>query len=332
MSTSKNTGSRNFVGIERLNLSILDATLQSYLLGPDDDDDANGSSSSSSSSSRKPRPLTALEVERRETEIELLRQLRHGNGASQELWQLWYHEKGKEGAAQLQWVEHCMAALPGSGGSSTAASGGSSSSSSSADDGPRWEDAEITLFQLIRQHGTTWVEPINRLATLYYIQGRIQEAEVLCHVVITLKPWHFGALSGLVAVYAARHELDQARHWAARRLPSWQPPSSSSQSPFVVGTNSNNYSNNMRRHQWVQEATRQARFRLQQQLQQGNEWWGPLDLRRRQQQQQSHGQDLLFPSTDTTIFRQYDDSGNDNGRSSYRDFQNNINYDNNAWQ
>ncbi|EEC50652.1 predicted protein, partial [Phaeodactylum tricornutum CCAP 1055/1] len=88
------------------------------------------------------------------------------------LWTLWYQERGVKAAAQLGEAE----VLTGN---------------------PRgWIKAEAILRELISEYGVYWTEPVNRLATLYYIQGRLEEAEVLCKIVLQLKPWHFGALSG----------------------------------------------------------------------------------------------------------------------------------------
>lgn len=185
-------------------------------------------------------PLTAMEMERRLAEIQLLTQLQDSNEVVEDLWNLWYQEQGPAGVAWMRQVEAHLTAPQ------------------------QWPQAERATIQMIQQYGTTWAEPINRLATLYFMQGRLTESEQLCHVVLTIKPWHFGALSGLVTVYASLHQVDKARQWAYRRLPSLQPP---------------NYgSSNQRRQLWVQEAIRQAKAMLQQQLdERGRDFWGPQD-------------------------------------------------------
>jgi len=60
---------------------------------------------------------------------------------------------------------------------------------------------------------------VNRLATLKYMQGELEESKALCEVVLQSKPWHFGALSGIVLVCTALHDATGARLWAERRLP-----------------------------------------------------------------------------------------------------------------
>jgi hypothetical protein len=61
---------------------------------------------------------------------------------------------------------------------------------------------------------------VNRLATLYYVQGRLEESLTLNEIVLFIKPWHIGALSHIVMVHAALHDPVSARQWAAFRLPS----------------------------------------------------------------------------------------------------------------
>jgi hypothetical protein len=53
--------------------------------------------------------------------------------------------------------------------------------------------------------------------------------------------WHFGALSGIVMIYAGAQDSQSARMWASRRIPTFAP----------TGTN-------RRRAGWVQHAVREA--------------------------------------------------------------------------
>ena len=64
-----------------------------------------------------------------------------------------------------------------------------------------------------------WAEPINRLATLRYLQRRFAESVELCERVLALKPWHFGALSGIVMCYEELGDREAAKRWAAEALP-----------------------------------------------------------------------------------------------------------------
>ena len=48
----------------------------------------------------------------------------------------------------------------------------------------QWGEAEQVLRDLIEENGIHWVEPVNRLATLLYMQGRLEESKHLCEVVL----------------------------------------------------------------------------------------------------------------------------------------------------
>ena len=166
-----------------------------------------------------PPPLTSMERERRLAEIRLLQQLEFGDSVISDLWNLWFQERGPDAAKRLWHVEELTT------------------------QGPRhWHEVESELRALIEEHGVRWAEPVNRLATLLYMQGRLEEAEEMALAVLAVKPWHFGALSGLVMIYAGQQEPMRARQWAARRLPTYCPGGL-----------------NRRRESWVQEAVTQVR-------------------------------------------------------------------------
>jgi hypothetical protein len=182
-----------------------------------------------------PRPvLTSMDRARRLAEMKLLSQLAPfvdnndgGEGAARgavqdheqvlnELWNLWFHERGPRAAARLTRAEELVA------------------------QGPRqWDAAESALRDLVMEYGLSWAEPMNRLATLYYLQRRYRAAERLCRAVLSTKPWHFGALSGIVLVYEGLRDTESAQRWAARRLPTHS-------------------SSNKRRAVWVQQAVKNA--------------------------------------------------------------------------
>ena len=158
-----------------------------------------------------PRPLTTIQRERRLAEIEQIAQLVNGDESLPEIWNLWFSERGPKAEALLQKADDLMS------------------------EGPLgFRQSEEILRGLIKEHGVFFVEPVNRLATLYYLQGRLEEALPLNKIVLSVKPWHFGALSGIVMVYAGLGDAERARQWAAFRLPS------SAQT--------------RRRHQWVERA------------------------------------------------------------------------------
>jgi hypothetical protein len=87
---------------------------------------------------------------------------------------------------------------------------------------------------------------MNKLATLYYMTGQHQKSKELCLLVLQVKPWHFGALSGIVLVCTAMKDVTGARFWADRRLPPMVPIHTSGD----------------RRSQWVQRAVQDAKERL----------------------------------------------------------------------
>jgi hypothetical protein len=66
-------------------------------------------------------------------------------------------------------------------------------------------------------------------------------------MVLAVKPWHFGALSHIVMVYAALGDNHNARQWAAYRLPTFTP----------VGSNK-------RRTRWVERGVVDATLLLHQ--------------------------------------------------------------------
>lgn len=166
--------------------------------------------------------LTSIERERRQAEIGILQRLEYGDEPLSDLWTLWFQERGAEAAAHLVRADQLFSH-------------------------PRtWDQAEGVLRDLIAKYGVHWAEPVNRLATLYYMQGKLKESASLCQTVLAIKPWHFGALSGIVFVFGGMHDADEARHWAVRRLPTFAP----------IGSNK-------RREQWVEMAVRKAEDSLE---------------------------------------------------------------------
>lgn len=169
-----------------------------------------------------PPPLTAIMRERRLKEIQLISTLAHSDKAINELWALWIAERGATAAATLLRAEELMSV-------------------------ESWHEAEQSLLGLIDEHGIHWAEPVNRLATLYYMQSRYEESKVLCEIVLNSKPWHFGALSGIVLVCTAMNDASGAREWANKRLP-----------PLL----NENYDSNGRRNAWANKAVDDAKESL----------------------------------------------------------------------
>ncbi|KAH8066152.1 hypothetical protein JL722_566 [Aureococcus anophagefferens] len=90
-----------------------------------------------------------------------------------ELWSLWFSERGAKNKEALEEIDLMI-------GSGEAC----------------WEDASQAAAELVEVH-PDWPEPLNRLATLKYLTGDFAESVELCERVLALKPHHFGALSGI---------------------------------------------------------------------------------------------------------------------------------------
>lgn len=150
-------------------------------------------------SNASPPPMTITQKERREHEINLIKSLEESDEASQYLWEHWFNERGASPAKKLEETNILMNAGPGF-----------------------WDKTEEKLLEIINEQGYYWVEPLNRLATLKYLQGKHEESKDLCLKVLDIKPWHFGALSGIVLVFVALNDSNNAKIWANRRLPPLQ--------------------------------------------------------------------------------------------------------------
>lgn len=173
-----------------------------------------------------PPPLTAIQRERRLKELNLLSSLSDSDEGINELWSLWFSERGPTAATILLRAEELV--------------------SQSSKQPQKLEEAESVLWGLIESYGLHWAEPVNRLATVLYLQGRLEESRALCKAVLDVKPWHFGALSGIVLVCAGLRDVSEARLWADRRLP-----------PLIPDRTSGG-----RREIWVNQACQDARSAL----------------------------------------------------------------------
>jgi tetratricopeptide (TPR) repeat protein len=142
-------------------------------------------------------PLTSIERERRLAEIRILENLRDNDDAIADLWALWFAERGAQAEAILKEADELMSGRV-----------------------RQQLEAERLLRSLIEEYGVYFVEPVNRLATLYFQQGRMEESLALNKIVLAVKPWHVGALSHIVMVYEALGDSMSARSWARFRLPS----------------------------------------------------------------------------------------------------------------
>ena len=217
----------------------------------------------------EPPPMSSMERIRRENEIALLKLLEDSDEASNALWNLWYSERGKDGQRRLaetdllmgnpqRWDE-CESLLVNLiDGRSSSSSRSTKSKSKSGNDGEG--DDNIVDEYIDPRPGIYFVEAVNRLATLYFLQQRLNESYKLCRIVLQLKPWHFGALSGIVQVCIAlggRQDetfKDEAREWAQLRLPSMISGSALPGAPISPS----NGPSNPRRIEWCRNAVEDA--------------------------------------------------------------------------
>lgn len=172
-------------------------------------------------------PPQPTDVERKHLarEIELLSSLYQSENEEviTELWNHWFTERGHAAASELLHAEQLA----------------------NLEDGHELynqDEAERIFRELIDEHGIYWAEPVNRLATLLFRQGRYEESKACCELVLAVKPWHFGALSGIVMVCSQMRDIVNAKIWADRRL-----------APLQYGG-----SNNIRRKNWIKRAVTDA--------------------------------------------------------------------------
>jgi hypothetical protein len=193
-----------------------------------------------------PPPMSTMERARRLHEIQLLEQLEQSDDASEALWELFFSERGVHKQKLLGATDQLLA------------------------NPETWKQCEEELRKLIedarsvaedddRRPGVYFVEAVNRLATLYFLQGRLDDSYTLCRLVLHLKLWHFGALSGIVQVCIGLSHREEARFWAQKRMPTLV--AGTSFPPFTE-KRSNGAASNPRRIEWCRQAIRNARARL----------------------------------------------------------------------
>lgn len=80
-------------------------------------------------------------------------------------------------------------------------------------------DQAVEKLEALATEFPAWAEPINRKATILYMQGEYDASIELCRRVIVLKPWHFGALSGLVMCQSRLGSISQVQESSSRAMP-----------------------------------------------------------------------------------------------------------------
>lgn len=104
--------------------------------------------------------------------------------ATQELWRLWFEQKGVTGLEQIRRAEVCLQA-------------------------GEIAEAEAVLNQLIRDL-PDFAEAWNRRAVLYFSTRQFKKALTDCQKVVQLNPVHFGALHGMGLCHAALGDYSAA--------------------------------------------------------------------------------------------------------------------------
>lgn len=193
-----------------------------------------GSGESSAAPSMNSSVLTSTRKQRLEREIDLLKQLdpEHPENNSEfvdlqnqefimaDLWSLWYGERGSMNERKLKAIEETLG------------------------DPDLWPQAENEYLELIREHCTidgsmdklqlsNWVEPANRLATLLFLMGRYKESKNWCEKIINAKPWHIGALSGIVMVCMRIGDKEGVLKYSMLGLPNLTPQMRNSRREWV---------------------------------------------------------------------------------------------------
>ncbi len=106
--------------------------------------------------------------------------------ATEELWQIWFEQKGEAGLQILQRAQILLQAGEAN-------------------------QAEALLNQLILDL-PDFAEAWNRRAVLYFVRGQYRKAITDCQETIRRNPLHFGALHGLGLSYASLGEYSNAIH------------------------------------------------------------------------------------------------------------------------
>jgi hypothetical protein len=81
----------------------------------------------------------------------------------------------------------------------------------------------------------------------------------LCQAILKVKPWHFGALSGIVQVCIGLGDRNAARLWAEKRLPTTIAGTSFPPFAATPGDDDDDGPVNPRREEWVERAVVNAK-------------------------------------------------------------------------
>eukprot|EP00538_Stauroneis_constricta_P009123 CAMPEP_0119547606 /NCGR_PEP_ID=MMETSP1352-20130426/1671_1 /TAXON_ID=265584 /ORGANISM="Stauroneis constricta, Strain CCMP1120" /LENGTH=405 /DNA_ID=CAMNT_0007592559 /DNA_START=407 /DNA_END=1621 /DNA_ORIENTATION=+ len=148
-------------------------------------------------------PFTTMQRRMREHEIQLLLDLQRSDDPISDLQtQIWYQERGVDAANELHSIDRLLS------------NSGSEGSSKKV-----MESAKSRLQDLIELNDIYFVEPIYKLASIAATEEDWHKAAEYYKIVLSIKPWHIHASSGIVTAYAQLQQAEQAQQWAFQRLP-----------------------------------------------------------------------------------------------------------------
>ena len=138
--------------------------------------------------------MTAMEIDHRQQEIELLGEIATNPDIIWEFRKLWRSERGTEVEEKVlrAWKDMGHPDL--------------------------WNNAERDLLKLI-EDDPTYLYPFVFLSKLYCLQGKFQESQHICKSILQLKPYHFVVIETMIANSFALQSMDDAAYWQTKRLP-----------------------------------------------------------------------------------------------------------------
>ena len=115
------------------------------------------------------------------------------------LWKHWFNERGEAARLEMEAVENLM--------------GGSGLD-------PKALERAASKLEKLSSDYQDWAEPLNRLAMVRFLQQRWADSIELCERVVEIKPWHFGAISGLIICYQRKgNSSELVAECVARNIP-----------------------------------------------------------------------------------------------------------------
>ena len=81
------------------------------------------------------------------------------------------------------------------------------------------EAGDAAALEIVMGRHPDWAEPMNRLATCRYKDGDVAESVQLFLRVLSMKPWHFGALHGILMSHVMLENTEEADRWEAEGMP-----------------------------------------------------------------------------------------------------------------